>query len=714
MSIKVGENRAAFLIIGINLFLVCGIIAVFLFYNARYQKKIEQQNIDDITNINHSAANVSSSFFLNQQKRLADVIQYAALVDFSENELLAFLCESNSDTRSNYELIGEDAAGYAAIREESEPVPVNYAVADYHELKKIFSSTDAEDDSEILCTPEFTDQYTALTSFALYRHIKIKESGKSYTLMVVFQSSDFKNQIALDGGYKDIATVLINKNGDYIFGSSSFKAENLFKYFYDYNGLNRDQMNQEADAFALGKKNIFYYKNSRSQNSIFICTGVSDTKWYAVTCVPISSFHNASTEFTAVLWTAVLLSFLMAFNLIWMKKVNRTLRDSVQKEKIASAAKTDFLSRMSHDIRTPLNVINGSALLAEKEENTPAAEKYLNNIEQSGKFLLSLVNDILDLNKVESGKMELYPEPYSLLQLKNSLCAIIAPLCKEKDIEFSITGCDSSDCYLLDSVRINQIFFNILSNSVKFTPSGGHIGLSCQKTTDAGNRTELHFTASDDGKGMSSEFQKSMFEAFSQENETAGRTIQGTGLGLAIVNNLVKLMSGSVRVKSEPGRGTEFQIILPVKETDEKSSPKREITAADLALLKGRHILLCEDNAINSEVARRLLEDKGMIITCASDGQEGLDIYRSSAINYFDLILMDIRMPVMNGLEASSAIRGLPRPDAREISIVAMTANAYDTDVKACLEAGMNAHISKPIDPEIMYNTIARYITRKE
>ena len=527
--------------------------------------------------------------------------------------------------------------------------------------------------------------------------------------MEVSRSSDFDSLLELNGSYRDIATVLMNGQGDYLLGSSDFKSENLFRYFYDFNDLTLDERKQVFSEFSSGSRNVFYYKDSRGKDCVYVCTEVPETKWYAVTCVPVASFHSASVDIGMTVWSMLLLLLLMVFNVIWLDRTNRRLRESVQRETVASAAKTDFLSNMSHDIRTPLNVITGSVILAQEEENTGPVKKYLKNIEQSSKFLLSLVNDILDLNKVESGKMELHPEPYSLKSLKESLSVIIAPLCAEKGTAFSITGCESEDAYMLDIVRVNQIFCNILSNSVKFTPAGGHIGLECSAAKSGEGKAELSFRAYDDGEGMSRKFQEHMFEAFSQEQKDAGNVIRGTGLGLAIVNNLVSLMQGSISVESDEGKGTEFRIILPAISADEKEIIENRSEAGTYEL-NGKRVLLVEDNNINSEIAMHLLENKGMIVSCAANGEEGLRAFCDSREGWFDVILMDIRMPVMNGLEAAAAIRALPRADAKTVRIIAMTANAYDSDVENCIRAGMNAHISKPLDPENMYRTIAGYI----
>lgn len=706
MKQTAGKKNPNILIFLINLVLTAAIIAVFFFNMSNYQKKLQEQNIDDITNINQASANISSAFFLNQQNRLADAVQYISLHNFNVNDAVSYICDANSDVNSSYELISKNAKGYAAVTKDAGFAAVDYSSADYAVLKKLFTATDTQD-TTIKCTPEFTDQYTASKSFALYQHLKLSD-GNIYTLMAVYKSSGFAGLIELTGGYQDISTSLINISGDYIFGSSSFKSDNLFKYFYDYSELTLDEKNAELEAFASESKNVFYFKDSEYRDCVYITAPVKNTEWYCVTCVPLSSFRSSRMDMTFIISLSALLLGMMIFNVLWMKHVNMQLRTSVAREMEASAAKTDFLSRMSHDIRTPLNVINGSVVLAEKEKNPEATARYLNHIEQSSKFLSSLVNDILDLNKVESGKMELHPEPYSMLELKNSLSAIIDPLCQEKGLSFQISGFDSPEQYLLDPVRTSQIFFNLLSNAVKFTPSGGHIGMECTATDTDDGRKQLTFRVYDDGEGMSREFQNHMYETFAQENRSSDSTIHGTGLGLAIVHNLIKLMKGTISVESEVDQGTVYHITLIVDKTEKTSADHQPLISLDI--LKGRNVLLCEDNMINAEIAATMLKDKGMTVTHAINGRIGVDLFTQSAENSFDIILMDIQMPVLDGISAAREIRSLARKDSSEVPIIAMTANAYDTDVQNCLKAGMNGHISKPIDPPVMYQTIAEHL----
>jgi signal transduction histidine kinase len=382
----------------------------------------------------------------------------------------------------------------------------------------------------------------------------------------------------------------------------------------------------------------------------------------------------------------------------------------------ANWAKTDFLSRMSHDIRTPMNGIIGMTYLAKQQDDPEKAREYLDKIDTSSKFLLGLVNDILDMTKVESGKIELHPEPYPPQEFASYMEAVIKPLVMEKNqtIDYRI-DLPKNVVPLQDKLRINQIVFNILSNAVKFTPEGGNIRYSTSAKISAGDIMEMHIEVSDNGVGMSEEFQKAIFNPFTQEGRNDTFASRGTGLGMTITKRLVDLMDGTIRVESRLGQGSTFFVDLPFKTVPAKVSACADVNAEkatiqDASVLSRRHILLCEDHPLNQEIAKVLLEGKQIIVSTAEDGKIGVEMFRNSSPGYYDAVLMDIRMPVMDGIEATKTIRALDRPDAKTVPIIAMTADAFADDVQRCREAGMIGHIAKPIDPETLYSTILRAI----
>ena len=375
----------------------------------------------------------------------------------------------------------------------------------------------------------------------------------------------------------------------------------------------------------------------------------------------------------------------------------------------ATDAKQEFLSRMSHDMRTPMNAIIGFSAFGEESHTLGEATDYHRKIREAGQYLLQLINDTLDLNKMETGLFELHPEPYSSDDFIETLSNIFIPKAREKGVAFRIENELANPRVLLfDKIRLQQIFVNLINNAIKFTPPGGRVTFAIDARVEQENRATAVFTVTDDGVGMTEAFQREkLYKPFVQERRLESAE-SGTGLGLSIVKELVSAMGGTICCKSAPEQGTTFTVILQseVAELDPQSNSLPRTEQIDLT---GKRILLCEDHPLNREIAGKLLAKTGAVTENAEDGRQGLERFQSSPPRYFDAILMDIRMPVMDGLEASRAIRGLDRADAKSIPIIAMTANAYREDVEKSIKAGMNAHLAKPIDPHLLYRTLAEF-----
>lgn len=385
-----------------------------------------------------------------------------------------------------------------------------------------------------------------------------------------------------------------------------------------------------------------------------------------------------------------------------------TSMEEEMKSRFATQAKTEFISRMSHDIRTPLNAILGTVALAKDETDDPEAiSNYLSTVDVSGHFLLDLINDILDLNKIESGKIELHPECCMVSDYVRNIEASIRPLTDKKHIDFQIhMNCGLKEIYV-DTVRHHQIFFNLLSNAVKYTPEYGHIEYSTMMIDAPEGMIGIRNIVSDDGIGMSESFLQHIFEPFSRASDVVINQTEGSGLGLSIVKNIVDAMDGSIEVKSEPGKGTTFIVDLYMQSVSGKNSNKKSINYND-SDLAGKKVLLVEDNEINVCIAVKLLEKKGCIVTSVSNGLEAVKYMERSKENEVDIILMDIRMPVMNGIDATREIRQIDKEFIKNIPVYAMTADAFAEDIDKMTQVGMNGHIPKPINPDLLYSTIAR------
>jgi len=380
----------------------------------------------------------------------------------------------------------------------------------------------------------------------------------------------------------------------------------------------------------------------------------------------------------------------------------------------ASKAKTDFLSNMSHDIRTPMNAIIGITTLMKNELHQPEKlAEHLAKLETSGRLLLGIINDILDMSRIESGKVTLNVEKMNLPQQISQLDSIIHQQAGQRRQTFTVNTLVQHENVLADPNRLNQVLMNILSNAVKYTPTGGHIRLEVDELTHTEHYAKYRFVVQDDGIGMSEDFQKTLFDPFTREEKSGINKVQGTGLGMAITRSIVDLMGGSISVESATGKGTRFEVVLelPIDIEADTAQKVQALPEEDDAVspLSGMKFLCAEDNALNAEILQMLLETKGASCTICSNGQEIVDAFASVKPGDYDMILMDVQMPVMDGLEATRRIRNGENPLGRTIPILAMTANAFLEDMQKSKEAGMDEHLSKPVDISALEQTVKRF-----
>ena len=380
----------------------------------------------------------------------------------------------------------------------------------------------------------------------------------------------------------------------------------------------------------------------------------------------------------------------------------------------ASKAKTDFLSNMSHDIRTPMNAIIGITTLMKNELHEPEKlAEHLGKLETSGQLLLGIINDILDMSRIESGKTTLNVEKMNLPRQISQLDSVIRQQAGQRRQTFTVETHVQHENVLGDPNRLKQVLMNILSNAVKYTPKGGHIRLEVEELPRNEHFARYRFVVQDDGIGMSEEFQKTLFEPFTREEKSGINKVQGTGLGMAITKSIVDLMGGSISVESAPGRGTRFEVVLefPIDTESDHAQKVQALPeeAEETSPLSGMKFLCAEDNAINAEILELLLETKGASCTICSNGQEIVDAFASVKPGEYDMILMDVQMPVMDGLEATRRIRNGENPLGRIIPILAMTANAFLEDMQKSKEAGMDVHLSKPVDIAALEQTVKHF-----
>ena len=401
-----------------------------------------------------------------------------------------------------------------------------------------------------------------------------------------------------------------------------------------------------------------------------------------------------------------------------IQKQNESLASSARRAEEAVRAKSEFFSRVSHDMRTPMNGILGLTSLALEEDDLGAVRRDLEKIRGAGEYMLSLINDTLDLQRIESGRFRLSYQMVDSSLLLENVVEMVQSTAARKGVNFQVKNKNADmETYIeTDPVRLKQVFVNLLSNAIKFTPPGGEVCFEIECLHRENDVAHDLFRVRDNGVGMSADFlAHGLYKPFSQEGNAMDGLYAGSGLGLSIVKSIVDQMGGRIEAESEQGKGTTFSVWMDFRRVPQNSIQQHQRTQTDLRRqaqegLQGKKILLCEDQALNIEIAVRLLEKVGCTVTVAHNGKEGLDTFRASAPGVYAAVLMDVRMPVMDGLDAARAIRALARPDAKKIPIVAMTANAFMEDMAKSSAAGMDAHLSKPIDPQVLYSTLARLL----
>ncbi|MBQ1171090.1 MAG: response regulator [Lachnospiraceae bacterium] len=531
------------------------------------------------------------------------------------------------------------------------------------------------------------------------------------------------------------ATYIIKKNGTLVYFDADIDdvigARNVYKALEEaeyVQGRSFDMIKEQLDKNGIAAANILL-----DQTEYYYClTTLDDYDMTLMLLIPadavaISTMNmmNSTVRTLTIFISVIALLMLLAFfSLIKVQRSSQMvkLEQETNKElnqlrlmaESANAAKSTFLNNMSHDIRTPMNAIIGFTNIAMKHSPSPEIKNCLDKISDSSDHLLALINDVLDISRIESGKIQYMPTPVDIAEVSNSVLTIMSGYLSNRNINFQTEVEEPQARYVLtDAVRVREILVNILGNAVKFTNDGGTVtyAVSYDKEKDE-KYIHVRYRITDTGIGMSEEFVDHIFDEFSQEEHGARTQYKGTGLGMTITKKYVDLMGGTILVESKKGVGSTFIVDLPMEITDECEVKKTDY-AVDKVDLTGLKVLLAEDNDLNAEIAIVQLEELGMQITRAGDGDEVVNIFTDNPPGTFDIILMDVMMPNKNGYEATNAIRNLKnRPDGEEIPIIAMTANAFAEDVQASMEAGMNGHLSKPIVMDEVIKTIARNLDR--
>ena len=832
-----------FLLLIFNILIIAFVI-VFISNYARHERQIDREiEMNSFKNITFSAELVTTNYLEGEQRTCNSWANYINSRDITMQQAVDYVSTAKTNSRVSGHII--NIKTLKGLSTNSNPNKADDFKVSYADLPILHSADELK--GEINVTRSYTNPVTGIQSIAFYNIVEIlnEETGlkeSCYLLRVVPVSTVEEKWAFPTDKYKNADIAIIDLDGNYIIKGNAFKNSNIFEFYNSYNPKTspdyidlKNTLKQTSGTFEM--------INSKGQKTFNAFTIVNTNKeWYVVSTIPIDDLSSNTIDWALLGIVVFSLLLLMILDIISMLSLNHKLEIAAKAADAANQAKTDFLSTMSHDICTPVNAIIGLTTITEKNINDPdSVAENLKKISLASNHLLTLINDILDISKVESGKITLTPVSFSIVESAENLVNISQPIVREKDLDFRFRINNIKNEFLFaDKLRINQIFINLLSNALKYTPKGGQVCVDMnEEPGNSADTIKLNYTVTDTGIGMSKEFMDKMYEPFVRQTDSRINTIQGTGLGLAITKQMIDLMGGTIDCHSEVGAGTSFKvrIELPVAEIQEAemvlppinvllidddeilletaqdtfkalgaqaevaisgseglslleknikeekpfniiildwkmpgmnglelTKKIREKAGNDIPILlvsaydwstieedakkagvngfiskplfrsslykkitevlhihteqdsqeennsdiEGMNILIAEDIDINYEIVSTFLEMHGITSVRASNGEEAVTLMESAVEKQYDMIFMDIQMPVMNGLDATRAIRKLANPVARTIPIIAMTADAFSENVAECIEAGMNGHIAKPIDVKVVINEIRR------
>ena len=827
-----------------NVLIVTVILIFVSVYIGAEQKRILASQTDSFESMTVAMENVTTNYLVGEQQVCNTWANYINSRNMTAEEAIGFVRDSITSAEIMAHILVSDGQKVSGLSTKARPQnPDDYSVS-YENVSLYCQGFDEllREEATVNVTRIYTNPINAIQSIAFCNPITLKDakSGAALpaVLLRIIPVSSFEKKWAFPTEeYKNAEIALIDAAGDYIIKGHSFKNSNFFEFFQSYNSPSSAVM-EELRGNIVGNPGVVEIKDSTGKQSLVAHARVSSTDdWIILSTIPMTELGHIETNWTLIGIVTAGLLIILTFNLFLLLSFNRQLKVAVTVADSANQAKTDFLSTMSHDIRTPMNAIIGLTTITGKKIDDPdIVRENLRKINLAGNHLLTLINDILDISKVESGKLNLSPVNFSIVECAENLVNISQPMVKEKNIDFNFRVSRFEHEYLhADQLRLNQIFINILSNAIKYTEPGGQVNVEMKEESASSDRTiRLTYIVSDTGMGMTPEFMARMYQPFSRQTDSRVNTIQGTGLGLAITKQMVEMMNGSIDCESEVGKGTTFTITLElpiadrqmddiklpamkvlladddpvIRETagetlhslgveadlvqsgaqalDRVSSQHdykivildwkmpdmdgieaarriREIVGEGVSILlisaydrtdieeaatkagvngfitkplfrstlydklsevignestrtdqeddadiAGVRILVAEDNDINWEIISMMLQMHGVEAERAENGKIAVDRIADSKEGEFNLVFMDIQMPVMNGIEATKRIRSLSKPWQSGIPIIAMTADAFSENVSECLAAGMNGHIAKPVDMKLVIKEIKK------
>ena len=720
-SANISRSSGKLTLILINTILILFAICSSFGYSHIVKADNEQLQLDAFCSTIESMKQASATYLNTEKGYVDDWASYIMHEHMSVDEALDYIRKANTqsdryahiidmdtfDAWSTYAKNGDNSVScYANYKNQSDS---NYTSRIFTQnVYQVFNSTEGE----LNVIGKYRISETQQTVISVGTRVMLRtDDGRSkvYLLLRIIPVESLRSTWVFPTDYTAAEVSVISREGEYVIQSESMKSRNFPEYIRGYNFQDDyNKVDALIDELASNENGLLVYKNYKGEDCYWYYSSFGSASGLDILgYIPVHALNTVHMNWLIVFIISGTMLLLLVIDISYIMQTNRQLQQAADMAEQANQAKTRFLSAMSHDIRTPMNAVLGMTDIAKKNIDDPEYVMHcLDNISRAGSHLLTLINDILDISKVESGKMQLNPNTFSLESAITDLDNIIRPRADEKHLHFEVSLHDISAPYLFaDELRLNQIAINLLTNAVKYTNPGGDIHFEVWQEPlppDSG-MVRICTVIADTGIGMTEEFQKTMYSSFTRAADSRIDKVEGSGLGLSITKQLVDLMHGQIQCDSSPGKGTTYRVTLDLTIADDNAvqiftSHTADSFGSNTAELSKLHLLIAEDNDLNWEIIQTQLAEYGIRSDRAENGQECIDKLTSAPPHTYDLILMDIQMPVLNGKEAARRIRACEDSAISSIPIIAITADAFAEDIKDCMDAGMNGHIAKPVD----------------
>ena len=710
------------IIILINIIAVGAILATLMTYFRAEVDRRKERNQEQFEAVVTAVGQNIIGRMEAHQELVDSASQYINSSNMTIEEAISYVSSISTDDEHMFHIVWTD--DLTGLSTRANKLDDTDFTVDYSNISSIkFDSTkiinamdmlyDMNGDLDIYATRAFNNPTDASSTIAFYNKVTLDRDGQQAEaiIMLLADVDSLRAECSFpEGTFEDTQTAIVDtETGYYVLGNPELKNSSFYEYLMQYNDLDYQGVEELKSELAAGDvvvQTLYDYKGQETRYIMANVSGAAD--WTLVSFLPMESLDTISqdTLWQVTITIVVLILALLVFDLVFFVSLNKRLEQARTEAEKANQAKTDFLSTMSHDIRTPLNAIIGfTTLTRQRLVDNPEAAGNLQKIEQSGQHLLTLINDILDISKIETGALNFNNNPFTMAGTDTYLEDLCGSSASEKGVTLNIDADIDGHLYLMgDKLRVYQVLINIMTNAVKYTNAGGRVDASLSVKLGDQDQVTIDYQVADTGIGMSPEYMEHMYEAFSRATDGRISKVQGTGLGLAICKKIIDQMGGTIDCSSKLNEGTTFTVRLQLPLAHCTDDTPEDCCHE----VKNMHLLVAEDNDLNWEIISEMLSMEDITCDRAENGQIACDMLENSQCGCYDLVLMDIQMPVMNGMEATKHIRASEKEWLRHIPIIALTADAFAENIAECVDCGMNSHVAKPVNMSILMNEIEK------